>query len=128
MRRLRGAGGHDAEEPQHPGKGVAMQSAACHVWEGPAASGGGVPDTAGVEGLLALRPGKRLLAGQQPEEDDGLHRAGQGGLVDVAAQYDLGGAEGPAVDMGDDGIAFKDEAPFFRSQGKGPAAAFAFQP
>ena len=96
--------------------------------EGPAASGGGVPDTAGVEGLLALRPGKRLLAGQQPEEDDGLHRAGQGGLVDVAAQYDLGGAEGPAVDMGDDGIAFKDEAPFFRSQGKGPAAAFAFQP
>ena len=63
-----------------------------------------------------LRPGERLLAGQQAEEGGGLHRAGQGGLVDVAVQRNLGGAEGSAVEMGDEGIAFEDEAVLFRSQ------------
>ena len=75
-----------------------------------------------------LRPGERLLAGQQAEEGDGLHRAGQGGLLDVVVQRNLGGAEGSAVEMGDEGIAFEDEAVLFRSQREGLAAALAFQP
>ena len=98
-RGLRVTGFHDAEEP--------------------AASGGrsGAPDAAGLwRSLLVLRPGERLLAGQQAEEGDGLHRAGQGGLVDVAVQRNLGGAEGSAVEMGDEGIAFEDEAVLFRSE------------
>ena len=75
-----------------------------------------------------LRPGERLLAGQQAEEGGGLHRAGQGGLVDAAVQRNLGGAEGSAVEMGDEGIAFEDEGVLFRSQREGLAAALAFQP
>ena len=80
-KRFAGDGGHNAEEP--------------------AASGGrsGSPDAAGLwRSLFVLRPGERLLAGQQAEEGDGLHRAGQGGLVDAAVQRNLGGAEGSAVE------------------------------
>ncbi len=94
-KRFAGDGGHNAEEP--------------------AASGGrsGSPDAAGLwRSLFVLRPGERLLAGQQAEEGDGLHRAGQGGLVDVAVQRNLGGAEGSAVEMGDEGKLSKTKPSF----------------